>query len=180
MISYRRRVHFEDVDAAGIVFFARYLNFCHEAMENFFTEVEGGYAGMITVRRVGLPAVHIEIDYTLPLRYGNAVDIETDVTHIGNSSVTLRYRFVMADTRKSVAVIVQEHLEQRQPDGHRGAAGERSTKESTSCHVRAHESCSRRKAVVACSAGAAPEEDPPGADRNVSLRAMARNSAGMR
>ena len=105
MISYRRRVHFEDVDAAGIVFFARYLNFCHEAMENFFTEVEGGYAGMITVRRVGLPAVHIEIDYTLPLRYGNAVDIETDVTHIGNSSVTLRYRFVMADTRKSVAVI---------------------------------------------------------------------------
>lgn len=105
MISYRRRVHFEDVDAAGIVFFARYLNFCHEAMENFFADVQGGYAGMVTERRIGLPAVHIEIDYTHPLRYGNAVDIETDVTHIGRSSCTLRYRFIMADTRAPIAVI---------------------------------------------------------------------------
>ncbi|MFO0663093.1 MAG: thioesterase family protein [Polyangiaceae bacterium] len=105
MISHRRRVHFEDVDAAGIVFFARYLNFCHEAMEAFFADVDGGYAGMVMKRRIGLPAVHIDIDYCAPLRYGDAVDIETDVVHIGNSSCTLRYRFVREGSRAPVAVI---------------------------------------------------------------------------
>jgi len=102
---YRRHVRFEDVDAAGIVFFARYLNMCHEAMESFFSDVEGGYAALVMERKIGLPAVNVEVDYTAPLRYGDVVDIETDITHIGNSSCTLRYRCYRAESRVQVAHI---------------------------------------------------------------------------
>ena len=43
MVSLERPIKFEDVDAASIVFFARFLNYAHEAMERFFAPLEGGY-----------------------------------------------------------------------------------------------------------------------------------------
>ena len=36
VIVYERPVRFDEVDPAGIVFFARFMNYAHEAMENFF------------------------------------------------------------------------------------------------------------------------------------------------
>ena len=76
MRSYRRPVRFEEVDAAAIVFFARYLNICHEAMESFFDELAGGYAGLILGRKVGLPAVRADAEYTAPARYGDVLVVE--------------------------------------------------------------------------------------------------------
>ena len=93
MIVYRRPVRFEEVDAARIVFFARFFNYAHEAMEHFFDGVEGGYAGLITKREIGLPAVKVDATFHAPLRYGDVVDIETGCQKIGNRSIGLVYRF---------------------------------------------------------------------------------------
>jgi 4-hydroxybenzoyl-CoA thioesterase len=89
-----RPVRFEDVDAAGIVFFARYFNYCHDAMESLFDALEGGYATLINDRHLGLPAVHVECDFRSPLRYGETARIDVSVEHIGTTSATLRYRIV--------------------------------------------------------------------------------------
>lgn len=94
MIVYRRAVRFEDVDAARILFFGRFFSYAHEAMERFFDDVEGGYVGLITRREIGLPAVKIESTFHAPLRYGDAVDIETSCARVGNRSAVLSYRFV--------------------------------------------------------------------------------------
>src|SRR4029453_13963642 len=94
MFVYERPVRFEDVDAAGIVFFARYLNYCHEAMESFFGALDGGYVRLITQRHIGLPAVHVEINFPAPLRYGDLARIEVTVLHIGNKSTKLRYALI--------------------------------------------------------------------------------------
>lgn len=91
MFSFRRPIRFEDVDAAGIVFFARYLNFCHEAMEAFFSSLSGGYVDLILKRKLGLPAVKVELEYHAPLRYGDAVRIEVTTARVGKSSAVLRY-----------------------------------------------------------------------------------------
>lgn len=107
MFVYTRPVRFEDVDAAGIVFFARYLNYCHEAMEAFFGPLEGGYVHLINDRHIGLPAVHVEIDFKAPLRYGDEARIEVTIPHVGRSSTKLRYAFVRA--RDSVPVAVALH-----------------------------------------------------------------------
>jgi 4-hydroxybenzoyl-CoA thioesterase len=90
---YRRAVKFEEVDAAGLVFFGWFFSWCHEAMERFFDGVPGGYVGLITGRRIGFPLVHAEADWRSPLRYGDAVEIETSITHVGTSSVRFRYVF---------------------------------------------------------------------------------------
>lgn len=105
MFVYERAVHFEDVDAAGIVFFARYLNYCHEAMEAFFGPLDGGYVRLINERHVGLPAVHIDIDYKGPLRYGDRVRIEVTIPHVGRSSTKLRYAFFRMRDGAPIAVV---------------------------------------------------------------------------
>jgi 4-hydroxybenzoyl-CoA thioesterase len=105
MVVYERPVRFEDVDAAGIVFFARFLNYCHEAMEHFWGGVPGQYVGLITKRRIGFPAVHLEADFRAPLRYGDVARIEVTVPRIGTTSCTFRYRFTRVADAAVVATI---------------------------------------------------------------------------
>lgn len=92
MITYVRPIKFEDVDAASIVFFARFLGYAHEAMERFFDGLPGGYPNLITVRRVGLPAVKVNMSFHAPAKYGDTLRIQTSTAHLGNRSATLRYR----------------------------------------------------------------------------------------
>jgi 4-hydroxybenzoyl-CoA thioesterase len=91
VFAYERPVGFEDVDAAGIVFFSRFFGYCHEAMEAMLAPLDGGYARLIVTRKLGLPAVHVEADFRSPLRFGDVVRIETTVERLGTSSVALRF-----------------------------------------------------------------------------------------
>lgn len=107
MSAYDRAVSFEDVDAAGIVFFARYFSYCHEAMERFFGGVPGGYLGLITKRRIGFPTVHLETDFAAPLRYGDVARISLFVMKVGTTSCAFRYEIVRAADDLMVATITQ-------------------------------------------------------------------------
>jgi 4-hydroxybenzoyl-CoA thioesterase len=100
-------VRFEEIDAAGLVFFARFFFWCHESMELFFAPIAGGYVDLITRRRVGFPAVHAEADWKSPLRYGDVTRIETSVAKIGTTSVTFRFVFTNDKSGAHVATIDQ-------------------------------------------------------------------------
>lgn len=108
MIVHERAVHFQEVDAAGIVFFGRFMDYCHDAMDRFFDGVPGGYVGLITKRRLGFPAVHVDAKWSSPLRYGDTMRIEVTVLKVGTTSCTFRYRFVRAGDGVEVATI--EHV----------------------------------------------------------------------
>ncbi len=105
MIAFVRPIKFEDVDAAGIVFFAHYLGFAHEAMEHFFAGLSGGYPHLIVKRRVGLPAVKVNMSFASPARYGDVLRIETSTAHLGNRSATLRYRMFRVEGEVLVATV---------------------------------------------------------------------------
>src|SRR5271156_5935583 len=106
MRVYERKVSFEEVDAAQIVFFPRFLSYCHEAMEGLFDDVEGGYVRLIRDRKVGVPAVHVECDFKHPLRYGDVARIETTVERLRPSSVSSRYATPRAWNKPAVASIL--------------------------------------------------------------------------
>jgi 4-hydroxybenzoyl-CoA thioesterase len=97
---YERPVRFEDVDAARIVFFPRFLGYCHEAMEAMLAPLEGGYAALVVQRQIGMPAVRVEADFSSPLRFGDIVRIEVVVEHVGRTSCTIRYELFDAKTRQ--------------------------------------------------------------------------------
>jgi 4-hydroxybenzoyl-CoA thioesterase len=115
MVELERRVRFEEVDAAGIVFFGAFSGYAHEAMEGFFDQVEGGYAGLINRRRIGFPAVRLEVDFLAPLRYGDTLSIATSVARLGTRSATLAYemrsaRIECARIRHTVVITDLERM----------------------------------------------------------------------
>lgn len=108
MITLDRRVHFEDVDAAGLVFFARLLGYCHDAMERLFDDLEGGYVSLINDRNLGFPAVHVVSDFHATLRYGDVARIAAAVTKLGTTSVHLA--FTMTRPRDGIEVANFSHV----------------------------------------------------------------------
>jgi YbgC/YbaW family acyl-CoA thioester hydrolase len=92
MFVYGRTVRFEEVDFAGLVFFANYLHFAHETMERFFDDIPGSYAGLIGVQKLGFPTVKSEVTHHAPLRYGDSFQIEMSVSEIGKTSCVFNYR----------------------------------------------------------------------------------------
>ena len=105
MIVYERPIRFDEVDPAGIVFFARYANFAHEAVEAFFQGLEGGYAGLIQKRRIGLPILHLEADFRAPLRYGDKLRVETRCEKLGTSSATFVHEIHNGDSGTLAATV---------------------------------------------------------------------------
>jgi len=87
------KVRFGDVDLAGIVYFPRFLHYCHVGMEEYFSVVMGiDYDKLLLEHRIAFPTVHIEIDFLHPLRYGEEVEIEMEIKKIGRTSVEWNYR----------------------------------------------------------------------------------------
>jgi 4-hydroxybenzoyl-CoA thioesterase len=99
------KVRVDEVDAAGIVYFARYFQWCHEAMATMLEPLDGGYASLLNSRGEGLPTVHAEADYTAPLRFGDSVAIAVCVEKIGRSSCSLRFDLFRASDHRPVATV---------------------------------------------------------------------------
>jgi 4-hydroxybenzoyl-CoA thioesterase len=91
VFRYERPVRFADVDAARMVFFGRFCDYCHDALEALFEQIDGGYPHLTMVRDVGVPTVHIDFDFKAPLRYGDVAIIDVDVLRIGEHSITFRH-----------------------------------------------------------------------------------------
>jgi 4-hydroxybenzoyl-CoA thioesterase len=88
----RQPVRHPDVDRAGIVYFPRFYDFFHRALEDFFTaEVGIPFWDLGDQLKVALPVVHIETDFEKPLQHGDAVTIQLTTLHIGAHSISIRY-----------------------------------------------------------------------------------------
>jgi 4-hydroxybenzoyl-CoA thioesterase len=98
------RVRFDEVDAAGIAYFANFFRWCHDAMDALLASLEGGYASLVALRRLGFPTVHVEADFASPLRFGDEVHVALRVESLGKSSCALRFELRRADGRVAATV----------------------------------------------------------------------------
>lgn len=112
--TYQRTIHFPDTDAAGIVFFARYLSICHEAYEEAL-----GAAGMELGRLFAdtgtvVPIARSEARYLRPLVCGDRVAIEVTPTRISENSFAVDYVMTRLDktgaSEKRAALVRTEHV----------------------------------------------------------------------
>jgi 4-hydroxybenzoyl-CoA thioesterase len=86
-------VRHPDVDRAGIVYFPRFYDFFHRALEDFFRDEVGvPYHAIGDALKIALPVVHVETDFETPLAHGDLVTVEFETEKIGEHAVTLRYR----------------------------------------------------------------------------------------
>ena len=105
-MSFRKpiKVCFGDIDNAGIIYYPRFMHYFHLAMEEFFPiELGIDYADVLHKRNVSLPTVHIESDFRRKLRYGDQINMEVKVIHIGRISITWGYKgYRMAEIEEVV------------------------------------------------------------------------------
>jgi 4-hydroxybenzoyl-CoA thioesterase len=103
---FRRPVRFAEVDAAGIVFFPRYHEYCHDALEALFGELPGGYAALFRERDLGVPTVHVETDFKSPLRFGDVARFEITIERVGRTSLTF-YHTIRREADGIIAATVR-------------------------------------------------------------------------
>ncbi len=89
----REPVRFQEIDAAGILYYPRFFDLFHRVFEDFFGPETGTpYHLFIGERRIGWPAVKVESAFHAPLRFGDEARIELSFPQLGRSSVQCRYR----------------------------------------------------------------------------------------
>lgn len=94
LFTCERDVLFQEIDAAGIVFFARLFDYCHDA---FFAFLKSRGLSMAKVMEDGIwgsPLAHAEADYAAPLRFGDRVRVEIVGVDLGNTSMRVASRVV--------------------------------------------------------------------------------------
>jgi YbgC/YbaW family acyl-CoA thioester hydrolase len=94
-----RTVAFQDIDAAGVVFFVRFFEYFHDAFFALLAAHSIDLPSVITKKTWGAPVAHAEADYTLPLRFGDAIEVHVVDATFGTASVTVNYRVTTKNGR---------------------------------------------------------------------------------
>jgi 4-hydroxybenzoyl-CoA thioesterase len=126
--SARRTVRFSDCDPAGIVFYPQYFVMLNGFVEQWFDEgLHIPYADVIDARRLGLPTVRLEVDFTAVSRHGDELLLSTAIEKLGRSSLALRTEFHGGDELRLrlrhvlVCTSLENHKAQPLPDDVRSA-----------------------------------------------------------
>ena len=89
--AYARTIRFSDTDAAGIVFFARYLAICHEAYEEALAVAGVPLATFFSDHGVIVPIGKSECSYLRPLACGDKVRVEVTPRRLSENSFALEF-----------------------------------------------------------------------------------------
>jgi YbgC/YbaW family acyl-CoA thioester hydrolase len=91
MFSVARRVRFQDIDAAGILFYARAFEYLHDAYAALLEARGIDLPAVIRERRWGAPLAHAEADFKAPMRYGDRVVVAILRGAVGTTSLKVFY-----------------------------------------------------------------------------------------
>jgi YbgC/YbaW family acyl-CoA thioester hydrolase len=86
------QIRFQDVDAAGVLFFGRIYDYCHQAYEELWAAAGVDRAWIFSGAEFLIPIAHSEADYKSPILHGERITVRVDVTHVGRASFRLGYR----------------------------------------------------------------------------------------
>jgi 4-hydroxybenzoyl-CoA thioesterase len=96
-------VRFADCDAAGIIFYPRYLEMFNGLVEDWFRdELQFSFTEIVTNRGWGLPTVHLEVDFVAPSRFDETLSATLTVRSVGTTSMGLEILFRGQDNRDRV------------------------------------------------------------------------------
>jgi acyl-CoA thioester hydrolase len=105
-VVHSQPVVLRDLDAFGHVNAAVYLTWVENGRVAFLTEKVGPFAEPTDIGNV---MATVTIDFGLPTRYGDVINVEVDCPKVGNTSFELTYQITAGDrviaTARSVQVM---------------------------------------------------------------------------
>jgi 1,4-dihydroxy-2-naphthoyl-CoA hydrolase len=105
----QRSIRFQDVDAAGIIFYPRLLVYCHDLLVSFLARAGAPLDQVLRDGHWIAPIRHAEADYFKPLRFGDVVDVALVRVHLEAREATLGFRFARAQGGEVCAVAQSVH-----------------------------------------------------------------------
>jgi acyl-CoA thioester hydrolase len=84
------RVYYEDTDAAGVVYYANYLKFMERARTEWLSALGFPLAAFERDHGVVFVVHRCEIDFHLPARLNDALDVTVEPAKVGASSLKAR------------------------------------------------------------------------------------------
>ena len=87
-----RTVRFQDVDAAGIVFYPRILEYFHDAYVGFLASVDLPLPRVLAEQTFIAPVRRANAEFLRPMRFGDPIDVGLVCAVFVGSSLTLGYR----------------------------------------------------------------------------------------
>jgi len=105
--NYLRQIYLNDTDAAGVVYFAKGLEICHQAYEESLNQQGISLRQMIQEGKTALPIVHAEIDFLRPLFCGDQIQVSLVASLINNSEFAIAYQIFLMDNLEQALVKAQ-------------------------------------------------------------------------
>jgi 1,4-dihydroxy-2-naphthoyl-CoA hydrolase len=72
---YYRTIHFQETDAAGVVYFANVLSICHEAYEESLSATGIEVRAFFGAAAIAVPITHAQVDFFRPLYCGDRIQL---------------------------------------------------------------------------------------------------------
>ncbi len=103
MFLHNIKINFYDCDPAGILFFGRVFELCHQAYESMvdgFGLEENYWNNPDYI----VPILNAESHYHMPIKYGDNIRVEIKVTNLKSSSFELSYTLINESSEKCCEV----------------------------------------------------------------------------
>lgn len=84
------RIYYEDTDCGGVAYYANYLKYFERARTEYLRE-RGIEVAAHAAAGVLFAVAHVEIDYRLPARYNDLLEIQTDIVDFSRASLTFSH-----------------------------------------------------------------------------------------
>ena len=110
--TYLRTVHFQDTDAAGVVYFANVLAMCHEAYEASLAASGINLKAFFSNPEVAFPIIHASVDFYRPMFAGDPLMIQLTPQQVTGDEFEIAYQVFLAGevAGRSAAKALTKHV----------------------------------------------------------------------
>lgn len=108
LFEYKFTTRLHDIDAAGVLFFARNLYYAHDAYEAFLNTQNQSIATILNSDFI-LPLNHAEADFKAPVFLNEIITIEIYCAAIGEDEFSLQYQFIN-HLKKITTTVLTRHV----------------------------------------------------------------------
>jgi 1,4-dihydroxy-2-naphthoyl-CoA hydrolase len=109
--TYKRKIRFQDTDAAGVVYFANVLNICHEAYEESLAESGITLKYFFRSTFIAIPIVHASVDFVKPMFCGDKQIIYLTPKIYSQDTFTINYKIYSdEDSTRLMSKAITKHV----------------------------------------------------------------------
>jgi 1,4-dihydroxy-2-naphthoyl-CoA hydrolase len=98
-------VRFGEVDAAGVVYFARIFDYAHRAYEDLLVAMGLPLGRILADDGWGMPLVHAEADFSRPMRLGESLIVDVSIAELAERRVS--FAFAIRDAEGTTRATVR-------------------------------------------------------------------------